>query len=197
MLEMLAQTLGGNTVGQISNQIGADEGSTAKAISAALPILLGAMDRNTDQPGGAESLFNALNRDHDGSILDNVGGLLGGAQSGPGDAILGHILGAKRNSVESGLSQMSGLDLGSIGKLLPILAPIVMGMLGRTQRQQGLDAGGLSGYLTDERKRAQSRDPGAGDILGNLLDTDNDGQVIDDVVKLGTSLLGGLLGSKR
>jgi hypothetical protein len=37
MLEMLAQTLGGNTVGQISNQIGADQGSTSKAISAALP----------------------------------------------------------------------------------------------------------------------------------------------------------------
>jgi hypothetical protein len=197
MLEMLAQTLGGNTVGQISNQIGADEGSTAKAISAALPILQGAMDRNTDQPGGAESLFNALNRDHDGSILDNIGGLLGGAQSGPGDAILGHILGGKRKSVESGLSQMSGLDSDSIAKLLPILAPIVMGMLGRRQRQQGFDAGGLSGFLTGERKRAQSRNPGAADILGDLLDTDNDGQVIDDVVKLGTSLLGGLLGPKR
>ena len=39
--------------------------------------------------------------------------------------------------------------------------------------------------------------PAAVDILGNLLDTDNDGQVVDDVVKLGTSLLGGLLGGKR
>jgi hypothetical protein len=197
MLEMLAQTLGGNTLGQISSQIGADEGSTAKAISAALPILLGAMDRNTDQPGGADALFNALNRDHDGSILDNIGGFLGGAQSGSGDAILGHILGGKRRSVENGLSRASGLDMGSIAKLLPIIAPIVMGMLGKTQRQQGFDAGGLSGFLTGERKRVQSRDPGAADLLGNLLDTDNDGQVVDDVVKLGTSLLGGLFGPKR
>jgi hypothetical protein len=197
MLEMLAQTLGGNTLGQISSQIGADEASTAKAVSAALPILLGARDRNTDQPGGAESLLNALNRDHDGSVLDSIGDLLGGAQSGPGGAILGHVLGGKQKSVEAGLSQVSGLDSSSIAKLLPILAPIVMGMLGRAQRQQGFDAGSLSDFLTGERKRAQSRNPGAGDLLGNLLDTDNDGQVIDDVVKLGTSLLGGLLGGKR
>ena len=197
MLEMLAQTLGGNTLGQISSQIGADQESTAKAVSAALPILLGAMDRNTDQPGGAESLLNALDRDHDGSILSDIGGLLGGAQSGPGNAILGHILGGKQKSVEAGLSQMSGLNSRSISELLPLLAPIVMGMLGRAQRQQGLDAGGLSDFLTGERKRTQSRDPSAGSVLGDLLDTDNDGQVIDDVVKLGTSLLGGLFGSKR
>ena len=197
LLEMLAQAMGGPTLGTISRQIGADEDSTAKAVSAALPILVGAMDRNSDKPGGAESLFNALGRDHDGSILDDIGGFLGGAQSGPGDAILGHVLGGKRKSVESGLSRMSGLDLGSIAKLLPILAPIVMGMLGRTQRQKGFDAGGLSEFLTGERKRAASRNPAAVDILGDLLDTDNDGQVVDDVVKLGTSLLGGLLGPKR
>jgi hypothetical protein len=99
--------------------------------------------------------------------------------------------------VEAGLSQVSGLDSGSISKLLPIVAPIIMGMLGRAQRQQGLDAGGLSDFLTSERRQAESRDPAVGGVLGNLLDADNDGQVIDDVVKLGGSLLGGLLGSRR
>jgi hypothetical protein len=198
LLEMLTQTLGGNALGQISRQIGAaDEQSTAKAISAALPIIVGAMNRNTDQRGGADALFNALNKDHDGSILENLTGFLGGAQSGPGDAILGHVLGGKRQSVETGLSRMSGLDLGSIAKLLPILAPIVMGLLGRTQRQKGFDANGLSEFLTGERQRAASRNPAAVDILGNLLDTNNDGQVVDDVVKLGTSLLGGLFGPKK
>ena len=190
LTNLLAQALGGGTLTQISRQIGADEGSTASAISAALPILLGAMDRNTDQPGGADSLFNALQRDHDGGILDNVAGFLGGASSGPGDAILGHVLGGKRNSVENGLSRASGLDLGSIAKLLPILAPIVMGVLGKMQKTQGLDASSLSGYLTNERRRAEKEQPDAMSALGNLLDTNDDGQVIDDVVKIGSSLLG-------
>ena len=159
--------------------------------------VVGAMDRNTDQPGGAESLFNALGRDHDGSILDNIGGFLPGAQSGPGDAILGHVLGGKRGSVETGLSRMSGLDMGSIAKLLPILAPIVMGLLGRMQRQKGFDAGGLSSFLTEERKQVQQRDPDAVSVIGDLLDSNDDGQVVDDVVKLGASLLGGLFGPRR
>lgn len=187
---LLAQALSGGTLKRISRQIGADEGSTASAISATLPILLGAMDRNTDQPGGADSLFNALQRDHDGSILDDLSGFLGGASSGPGDAILGHVLGGKRGSVENGLSRASGLDMGSIAKLLPILAPIVMGALGKMQRQQGFDAGGLSGFLTNERRRAETEQPDAMSALGNLLDTNDDGQVIDDVVKIGSSLLG-------
>jgi hypothetical protein len=191
LTSLLAQALGGGTLSQISSQIGADEGSTASAISAALPILLGAMDRNTDQPGGADSLFNALQRDHDGGILDNLAGFLGGASSGPGDAILGHVLGGKRRSVENGLSKASGLDLGSIAKLLPILAPIVMGVLGKMQRQQGFDAGGLSGFLTNERRRAEKEQPDAMSALGDLLDTNDDGQVIDDVVKIGSSLLSG------
>jgi hypothetical protein len=193
LMSMLAQTLGGNTLGQISRQIGADEDSTSTAISAALPILLGAMDRNTDQPGGADSLFNALNRDHDGSILDNIGGFLGGAKSGPGDAILGHILGGKRRSVETGLSRASGLDMGMIAKLLPILAPIVMGAMGRMSRQKGMGAQDLSGYLTNERRQAEQRQPDAMSALGNLLDTNDDGQVIDDVMKIGGSLLSGFL----
>lgn len=192
LTSLLAQAMGGGTLSQISRQIGADEGSTANAISAALPILLGAMDRNTDQPGGADSLFNALQRDHDGGILDNLSGFLGGASSGPGDAILGHVLGGKRRSVENGLSRASGLDMGSIAKLLPILAPIVMGVLGKMQRKQGFDASSLSGYLTNERHRAEKEQPDAMSALGNLLDTNNDGQVIDDVVKIGSSLLGGL-----
>lgn len=197
MTTMLAQALDGNTVSKIAGQIGADERQTSTAINAAIPILLGALDRNTDQPGGAEALFGALLRDHDGSLLDNLGGFLGGSMGGSkstaGGAILDHVLGRKTRSVETGLSRASGLDMDTIRRLLPLLAPIVMGVLGRLSRQKGLDAGGVSGYLTDERKRAEKDVPDGMAILGNLLDSDNDGEVIDDVMKLGEGLLGSFL----
>ncbi len=194
LMSMLSQALGGGTVSQIARQIGADETHTSSAITAALPILLGSLDRNSDQPGGAEALFGALSRDHDGSLLDNLGGLLGGTLSGSkttaGTAILGHILGGKQRSVETGLSRSSGMDMATIAKLLPILAPIVMGVLGKLSRQKQLDAQGVSGYLTGERERAQQEQPDAMAVLGKLLDSDNDGDVVDDVVKLGSGLLG-------
>ena len=200
LMSMLSQALGGGTVSQIARQIGTDESQASTAINAALPILLGALDRNTDQPGGAEALFGALTRDHDGGLLDDIGGFLGGslggAKAAAGTAILGHILGRKQRSVETGLSRASGLDLGMIVKLLPILAPIVMGVIGRLSRQQELDADGVSGYLTGERERAQKTQPDAMAVLGNLLDSDNDGEVVDDIVKLGGGLLGSFLSQR-
>ena len=200
LMSMLSQALGGGTVSQIARQIGADESHTSTAINAALPILLGALDRNTDQPGGADALFGALTRDHDGSLLDDIGGFLGGSLGGSkaaaGSAILGHILGGKQGSVETGLSRASGLDLNTIAKLLPILAPIVMGVLGKLSRQNGLDANGVSGYLTGERERAQKNLPDGMAVLGNLLDSDNDGEIIDDVVKIGGGLLGSFLSGR-
>jgi hypothetical protein len=72
-----------------------------------------------------------------------------------------------------------------------------MGFLGKQQRQKGLDAQGLSGFLTGERRAAEQQAPDMMGVLGSLLDTDNDGQVVDDVVKIGSSLLGGLLGGPR
>ena len=200
LMSMLSQALGGNTVSQIARQIGADESQTSTAINAALPILLGALDRNTDQPGGADALFGALKNDHDGSLLDNLGGFLGGSlgesRATAGSAILNHILGGKQRSVETGLGRASGLDVATIAKLLPILAPIVMGVLGRLSSQKGLDASGVSGYLTGERERAQKTQPDGMAVLGNLLDSNNDGEVIDDVVKLGSGLLGSFLSGR-
>ena len=72
-----------------------------------------------------------------------------------------------------------------------------MGVLGRTQRQEGFDARGLSDDLTGQRQQAQKRAPDAMGVLESLLDTDNDGQIADDIVKIGSSLLGGLFGNRK
>ena len=144
LFELLGEQFGGDAIGEISRQIGADEDSTARAISGALPMMMSALTRNAQSSDGAASLLNALERDHDGSLLDDLGGFLGHAESGPGDAILGHVFGKRRPAVENGLSQMSGLNLGSIGKLLPILAPILLAALGRKRRSRDFDRGGGS-----------------------------------------------------
>jgi len=56
--------------------------------------------------------------------------------TGDGSKIIGHVLGNKQDAV----ANQSGLDLSAVVKLLPILAPIVLGMLGNQKRQQGFDA---------------------------------------------------------
>ena len=140
LLEMLSQQLGGDAVRQISGRLGTDSDATNKAVSAALPVLLGALAKNSSSSGGAGALAGALDRDHDGSILDNLAGFLGSTQGGAGQSILKHILGGKQRGAESAVSQASGLDPAMVGKILQMLAPLVMGALGRQKRESGLSA---------------------------------------------------------
>jgi hypothetical protein len=196
LLELLSDQLGGDATAQISRQVGTDEGATGKAISAALPMLMGALANNASRSDGAQSLAGALDRDHDGSVLDDISGFLGNPDVGSGDGILGHALGARRGAVESELGRQTGLDMSTIGNLLPILAPLVMGALGRAKREQQLDVGGLASLLGGEQEQA-SRMSGSMGVFAQLLDADSDGQVVDDVAKLGGGLLGKLFGRRR
>ncbi len=198
---LISQALQGNTLQQLSQQIGAGEQQTQSAAMAALPVLLGAMKRNASTPEGATALTSALQNDHDGSILDQLGSFFGGShqnqRAADGAGILGHILGGEQETVQQGLSQASGLDFSQIAKLLPLLAPIVMGALGRSQRQQPQQGGGglmdmLSGATTSASQQAPS---GMMGMLTGFLDKDGDGDIKDDLLKdAGSSMLGKILG---
>ena len=180
LLDMLQQRLGGDAVNQISKQLGTDPATTQTAVAAALPMLVGALARNAQDPGKAGALANALGR-HDGSVLDDVAGYLGRGNTGDGDGILGHVLGGRKETVQTGLGQAAGLDPGKAGTLLAMLAPLVMGALGKTQREKGLDTGGLAGMLGSEQQRAADAAPGVMGMLTSLLDRDHDGSVMDDI----------------
>lgn len=186
LLESLTSQISGQALEGLSRQLGADQGTTQSAISAALPMIIGAMARNTQSQDGAASLANALDKDHDGGILDNLSGFLGSPDNGPGGAILGHVFGQKRSGIEAGLSQMTGLNSGQAGTLLENLAPLVMGYLAKQKSQQGLGVDGLSSLLNSERQQAQQQAGGAMDMLSKFLDADGDGSMLDDI--------GGMLG---
>jgi hypothetical protein len=198
LLETLTNQIGAGGIDQIAGQLGLGRGQVETVVGGALPMLLGGLTRNAESPDGAASLLGALERDHDGSILDDIGDFLGqgagAADSGLG--ILKHVFGGREASVEKALAGSSGLDSASVRQILAMLAPLVMGMLGKTRRNQGLDLGGLTELLSGERRAAQAKAPEAASLIGSLLDSDGDGEVGDDLAKLGGSLLGGLFGKK-
>lgn len=196
-LEELTRVLGGDTVSQLSNAIGADREATGRAVGAAMPLLFSALARNAQRPGGAAALGQALDRDHDGSVLDDLAGFLGGgspaAGATEGDGILRHALGGRRTAAEAMVGRASGLDAQSVSRLLAMLAPLVMGALGRTRQRQELDDAGLAGMLGRERQRAEAAAPGGLGSLAGLLDSDGDGEVLDDALRIGGDLLSGFL----
>jgi hypothetical protein len=180
---LLSEALNSDTINQISRQLEADEGATNNAIQAALPMLLGGLATNSASEGGASSLLNALDRDHDGSVLDDLGGYLGDYLSGRGGSILGHIFGGQQGAVEESVSQTSGLDLSKVGPLLMMLAPIVMGALGRARREEGLGEGDLAGELGSAAQQTGASSGLLG-ALFSVLDRNRDGSAIDDIAEM-------------
>ena len=193
ILDTLQQQLGPSTIQQMARSLGADPKATATAVSAALPALLGGLSKNASSRQGAAALDSALDA-HDGSVLDNLGGLLGGGGGGIGGAILGHIFPANRSAVEQGVGKASGLNAQQVGQLLMMLAPIVMGVLGRAKQQSGLDSSQLPQVLQHSVQQMQ-QSPGLEGLAG-MFDANHDGSAVDDLMKLGESALGGLFGKK-
>jgi hypothetical protein len=187
ILDTLSAHLDDKALQQISGRIGADQGATSKAIAAAVPLLLGALARNASQGDGAQRLHDAIARDHDGSVLNDVPGVLQSAPPSGGEAILGHVLGDQRGLAEQAIARSSGLDPAKAGSLLATLAPLVLGAVGRVRQDRGLDANGLAGLLGGEREALTASAPGMMGIVSRLLDRNQDGSVLDDV--------GGMLGS--
>jgi hypothetical protein len=191
--DMITQRLQGPQLQQLAGQIGADEQTTQRAVQTAVPMLLGGMARNTAQPEGQAALGRAL-QNHDGSRLDDIGGLLSGG-GGAGAGILGHIFGGRRDTVAEGVGKASGLSGGQAAKLLMILAPIVMAALARRQQGQPDAGGGLGDVLQRESTEAAQRAPGGLGGLMGMLDRDGDGNPLNDLGKLGGGL-GGLFGGR-
>ena len=194
LIKMVTSQLDAGTISKLGEQLGLDSNQVATAVSARLPLMLKALAKNTEG-GGADALAGALDKDHDGSILDNIGDYVGGSgvDLSQGAAILGHVLGSKQNVVSAGIGKAAGLDAGSAGQVMSAMAPLLMGALGKQHASGGLDASALTSLLGAEQKAAEDTDPDAMGMLGQLLDTDDDGDVSDDLMNIGGRLLGSFL----
>lgn len=202
-MEMLQGQLSDNLVDQLSQRLGgADKEKTAIAANGVLSALVSQIARNASTPEGASSLANALDNDHDGSVLDNLMDIIGGGANQTnnralnGEGIIRHVMGERQNNVLDMISKMSGLDKGSAGNLMTTLAPIVMGMLGKQKREQGLDVGGLTSLLTGELQQQRQSDNPAMSMISRFIDQDGDGDIKDDIANMGMKFLGNLFKRK-
>lgn len=190
LMELLKGQLGSGLMDQLSNQIGGDKQQTETATNGILSTLIGALSQNVTKPGGAEALAGALDRDHDGSILNDISGFLGGntqtqnPSTTNGAGILSHILGDKLGGAAQMISQISGLNGDQTGSLMTTLAPIVLGVLGQAKQQNGLDANGIAGLLGNTTQTQSGSNPFMG-MVSQFLDQNHDGNVMDDIVNMG------------
>jgi hypothetical protein len=176
LADQLNQLLEGRA-DEIGSRIGADPDGTRSAIHAAVPALLAAFGQAAERGGGIQA---AIRQDHDGAIIDQLPQYLSGtAQLSPrttnGTGILDHVLGDKQGPMAQALSAKTGLDMGTIMRLLPLLAPILMGMLGKKSSTSDSGGGGfrlddLGSILGREKEDSKRTNPDIGDLLDSLSD---------------------------
>lgn len=203
-------------IGDVAAKLGVDEQTARAAVEQALPALVSGLEANAHDPGGAASIEKAVSK-HSPSLVE--GGVdLADVDTDDGDKIVSHIFGPNREQVVATLgTQPAAASTGTgglVGKLLPILAPIVLSYLAKQflERKQSTETaqptepmqpkqpkteaeGGLGGLLGgilgggSSSESSESSGGGIGDILGGLLGGGSEGGVGD--------LLGGLLGAGR
>lgn len=210
ILDLLNSDLGKTLISGASQRTGQPADKTASVLSQAMPLILGAMQRNAATPEGASALSSALdNPKHSGGIMDMLGGILGDGAGSPdelvqeGSGILGHVLGAKQPQVENALSQANGIDAGSVGEILKMAAPLLMGMLGKQKQSSGIDQNGIGDLLGGLMGGGNAGNADQS-FIEKILDADGDGSIIDDVAGMVMNggkkkggiggLLGGLFG---
>ena len=178
-----------------------DKDQANTAINGVMAAIMNGLAHNASTPEGASSLTSAIDRDHDGSVIDDLMGFFNGSsqfqntKATNGQGILNHIFGDKTDTAAKAISRNSGLDTGKIIQLMSTFAPIVLSFLGKNS--QTANQSSSSGILDilNGATRAVNQQPSNQGLLSKLLDRDGDGNVMDDIADIGfRSIMGKFLG---
>src|SRR5262245_41752965 len=159
-------------IGKMASVSGLDRSTTQSAVGAFVPAILSGLTDLAAKPGGARQLADAIAEQPTG-MLSNLAQTLGGASMSAekGSGMLSSLLGSGvLNTLVSTLSRFVGIGEGSTRTLMGLLAPVVLGVLGREQRAAGLETGGLARMLMGQREQINAAMPvGLSDLLSSRV----------------------------
>lgn len=197
LIDLITGNAGTQVASQAENKFGISKNQVIALMAVAAPLVISYLRKKSqDDPNEAEALNNALDKDHDGSILDDPSQVE--ARQQEGGSILDHIFGGQKSQVENQLSQNTGISMDKIGPILAMIAPLIMGFIGKEKQSSGINSGGglgdlLGGILGGAQNQAQNEPANPlNDILGSVLgsgSSQSTGNPLNDI--LGSVLGGG------
>lgn len=169
-IEELVGSLGPQVTKQLSSQLGIDNQTASQILPQVAPLILGGLKRQMQEHGGAPRVDHILNKYGSADVLSDIAGLFGmQAKNQNADPRLGGLLGDSGVQAAGQLSQRFGLKMETAMKIIPMLAPIILGALSQKRDTAGLGSTGIA----------------------SLLDQDGDGDILDDVAGFFTRAAGG------
>jgi hypothetical protein len=170
LLKTLVNAAGSGGLGNIGSQFGLDNSAVEKVLGQVVPALGRGINKNAGS-GGMGSLMNALQKGNHQRYLEDTSAAASDEGIQEGNGILGHILGSKdvSRNVAAHAASASGVSSDVIKKMLPMVATMVMGTLSKQ---------------TDSGAKLASQGSQGLSGLASMLDSDNDGSALDDVLDL-------------
>ncbi len=183
LIDEFMKNYGSEVTEQMSSGLNVDQGTVQKLIPKLAPLILSGLKVQKDTMGGDDRVDHILNKYGDSSVLNNIRDLISSkTQDTAADPNLGGLLGANGGvQAAQTLAKSLNIDPSAIMKMIPTLAPLLLGFL---SKKRDTDGSGIKG-------------------IGSMLDADSDGRIIDDVagyLMKGSSATGttrgkGILGS--
>ena len=188
MLESIVKNYISNTIAdKLADKFGVSPQMARTLVAKAVPLFMGGMaNKATKDKSAAAGLFGAITKDHDGSIFDNIEGLLADPKSAKGDKILSHVFGSNETGVEKALAKETGMEAAQTKDMMSALAPMIMGALGKEQSEKNLETEHLAKMFAAEQKEI-SKQKATNPLLA-MLDKEGDG-VADNLLSMGMSFL--------
>jgi len=187
-------------IDDIAEKLGVSRDEAKVAVEQGGAVLLGGLAKNAETDEGSAAIQNALKK-HEGGVgaskVDDI-------DAADGGKIVAHILGSKEKEVTKELTESKATPGIDFGKLLPILAPIVMGLIANANKDKtakadaGAESSGGIGDLIGGilgGGNGNSSGGGIGDVIGGLLGGSGSGGSAGGI-DLG-GILGGLFGGKK
>lgn len=165
--DLVTGGIGSKAISSIANLLNIEESKAKWLVAAAVPLMIAALNYNAKKDPSKEAGINKALDQHSGGILDQLGGLLGKGPSDDDNKIVNHMFGNNTEMVKDNLAAKTGISTDKIGSVLAILAPLVMGYLGKQKQEQS--SGGGIGDLLGGLMGGQSNSSAGGGILGSIL----------------------------
>ncbi|MVZ67071.1 DUF937 domain-containing protein [Sphingobacterium sp. DK4209] len=178
--DLISGGVGSQAINSISEKLGVDKDKAQYVVAAAVPLMMSALNYNASKsPEQASGIQNAIDSKHNGSIFDNLGALFNQGPTEDEDKIVNHMFGRNTDNVKETLSAKTGLDVKKIAGILALVAPLVMGYLGKKKQEgagQSESSGGIGDLIGSVLGGAggAASAGGLGGILGNILGGSND-----------------------
>ena len=166
--DLITGGIGSKAINLVAKTLNIDESKAKWVVAAAVPLMIAALNYNSKKSKKKEEGINQALEKHNGGIFDQIGNLFGNGPSEDDNKIVNHMFGKNTEVVKDNLATKTGLSADKIGGALAILAPIVMGYLGK-QKQQESSGGGIGDLLGNVLGGGQSSSSGGGGILGSII----------------------------